>query len=87
LGKYTPAVPGDRTLMDALVPFIDTLASSGNVKKAAEAATDGAEKTKHMKASLGRAVYVGAESEWIGKIPDPGAWGLQEFFSGLAGAS
>ena len=86
LGRYTPAVPGDRTLMDALVPFVDTLSSTGDVKKAAEAAKEGAEKTKDMKASLGRAVYVGAEDEWMGKIPDPGAWGLQEFLVGMAGA-
>ncbi|KIW64362.1 dihydroxyacetone kinase [Phialophora macrospora] len=87
LGKYTPAVPGDRTLMDALVPFVDTLSSTSDVKKAAAAAKEGAEKTKSMKASLGRAVYVGAESEWMGKIPDPGAWGLQEFLVGLADAA
>jgi len=85
LGKYTPATIGDRTLMDALIPFVDTLAS-GDVKKAAEAAKEGAEKTKHMKASLGRTVYVGAEGEWLGKVPDPGAHGLQEFLVGLAGA-
>lgn len=87
LGKYTPAVPGDRTLMDALVPFVDTLASTGDVKKAAQAAQEGAEKTKSMKASLGRTVYVGAEEEWLGKVPDPGAWGLKEFLVGLADAS
>ncbi|EXJ94254.1 dihydroxyacetone kinase [Capronia coronata CBS 617.96] len=86
LGRYTPAVPGDRTLMDALVPFVDTLERTGDVKKAAAAAKEGAEKTKSMKASLGRTVYVGSESEWIGKIPDPGAWGLQEFLVGLADA-
>jgi len=86
LAKYTPAAPGDRTLMDALVPFVDELKSSGDVKKAAKAALDGAEKTKDMKASLGRAVYVGAEEEWMGKVPDPGAWGLSEFLQGLAGA-
>ena len=79
-------MPGDRTLLDALVPFVDTLSSTGDVKKAAEAAKEGAEKTKSMKASLGRAVYVGAEDEWMGKIPDPGAWGLQEFLIGLADA-
>lgn len=83
LGKYTPAQPGDRTLMDALVPFVDTLAKDGDVKSAAEAAAKGAEETKGMKASLGRAVYVGGEEEWMGKIPDPGAWGLKEFLGGL----
>jgi dihydroxyacetone kinase len=84
LSKCTPAVPGDRTLMDALVPFIDTLSSSGDIKKAAKAARDGAERTKFMQASLGRAVYVCGEGQWVGKIPDPGAWGLQEFLNGLA---
>jgi triose/dihydroxyacetone kinase / FAD-AMP lyase (cyclizing) len=32
-------------------------------------------------------VYVGAEEEWMGKVPDPGAWGLSEFLTGLANAS
>lgn len=86
LGKYTPAAKGDRTLMDALIPFVETLGSSGDVKKAAEAAKQGAEETKAMKASLGRAVYVGSESEWMGKVPDPGAWGLQEMLVGMADA-
>jgi len=87
LAKYTPAAPGDRTLIDALAPFVEELGRSGDVKKAAEKAKEGAEKTKIMKASLGRAVYVGGEDEWMGKVPDPGAWGLQEFLVGLAGAS
>jgi dihydroxyacetone kinase len=87
LGKYTPAAPGDRTLMDALVPFVDVLEQTGDVKKAAAAAREGAEKTKAMKASLGRAVYVGAEDDWMGKVPDPGAWGLQEMLVGMADAS
>ena len=86
LAKYTPARPGDRTLLDALVPFVDTLGSSGDVKKAAADARKGAEATKRMKASLGRAVYVGGEDDWIGKIPDPGAWGLAEFLDGISEA-
>lgn len=84
LAKYTPAAPGDRTLMDSLVPFVDTLSKGGSVDDAAKASRKGAEDTKSMKASLGRAVYVGSEEEWIGKVPDPGAWGLAEFFDGLA---
>lgn len=67
LKKYTPAAVGDRTLMDALVPFVETLGSSGDVRKAAGEAKRGAEETKGMKASLGRAVYVGSEGEWIGE--------------------
>ncbi|KAJ6139815.1 hypothetical protein N7471_006301 [Penicillium samsonianum] len=84
LGKYTPAKVGDRTLVDALAPFVDTLLETGDVRVAAAAAQKGTESTKDMKASLGRTVYVGGEEEWIGKIPDPGAFGLSEFLLGLA---
>ncbi|KAJ5456839.1 hypothetical protein N7530_012113 [Penicillium desertorum] len=84
LGKYTPAKPGDRTLIDALAPFVDSLLETGDVRAAAAAAQQGTESTKAMKASLGRSVYVGGEGEWIGKIPDPGAFGLSEFLTGLA---
>ena len=84
LGKYTPAQPGDRTLVDALAPFIKTLSKTGDMSAAAKAAQEGAEATKNMKASLGRTVYVGSEEEWVGKVPDPGAFGLSEFLSGLA---
>ncbi|EEH40481.1 dihydroxyacetone kinase [Paracoccidioides lutzii Pb01] len=84
LGKYTPAQVGDRTLIDALAPFISTLVESGDLDKAVKAAEDGAESTKHMKASLGRSVYVGGEGEWVGKVPDPGAFGLVMFLNGVA---
>lgn len=86
LSKYTPAQPGDRTLIDALVPFGEVLLKSQDVRAAAKAAEDGAESTKHMKASLGRTVYVGGEDEWVGKVPDPGAYGLSEFLTGVAQA-
>lgn len=107
LSKYTPAVPGDRTLVDALQPFVETLNSTGDLTKAAEASRKGADSTKGMKASLGRSVYVGGSG--FEQVPDPGgefissfglfyedrftsntlltltAWGLSEFFLGLAG--
>ncbi|KAE8156667.1 Dak1 domain-containing protein [Aspergillus tamarii] len=86
LGKYTPAKPGDRTMIDALVPFCATLRDTKDVHAAAKAAQEGTEATKSMKASLGRSVYVGGEDEWVGKVPDPGAYGLSEFFTGLAEA-
>ncbi|CAG7993951.1 unnamed protein product [Penicillium salamii] len=86
LGKYTPAKKGDRTLVDALAPFIETLSETGEVRVAAAAAQQGTESTKAMKASLGRSVYVGGESSWVGKIPDPGAHGLSEFLTGIAEA-
>ncbi|KAL9118203.1 MAG: hypothetical protein Q9187_005256 [Circinaria calcarea] len=82
LSQYTPAQPGDRTLMDALFPFVETLEKTGNTKEAARAAANGAESTRGMKASLGRTVYVGGEG-WQG-VPDPGAYGLSAFLTGLA---
>ncbi|PSS00754.1 Dak1 domain-domain-containing protein [Coniella lustricola] len=83
LSKYTPARPGDRTLVDALYPFVDTLSKTGDVSKAAEASKVAADGTKGMAASLGRTVYVGGEG--FQQVPDPGAWGLACFFLGLAG--
>ncbi|KAL8657607.1 MAG: hypothetical protein Q9226_001750 [Calogaya cf. arnoldii] len=84
LGVYTPAQPGDRTLMDALVPFVETLKATGNTKQAAEAAKRGAENTKGMTPSLGRSVYVGGKGHT--EVPDPGAYGLSQFLTGLAEA-
>ncbi|KAI0403386.1 dihydroxyacetone kinase [Xylaria palmicola] len=83
LSRYTPARPGDRTIVDALYPFVDTLGDSGDLKTAALASKKAAEGTKGMKASLGRAVYVGGSG--FESVPDPGAFGLASFFLGLAG--
>ncbi|KAL2126868.1 hypothetical protein VTI74DRAFT_11696 [Chaetomium olivicolor] len=83
LSKYTPARPGDRTLVDALYPFVEVLGRTGSVKEAAEAAQKAAEGTKGMKPSLGRTVYIGGTG--FEQVPDPGAWGLAAFFLGLAG--
>jgi dihydroxyacetone kinase len=82
LGKYTPAQPGDRTLMDALFPFVKTLSQTESIEKAAAAAQQGAQGTKGMKASLGRTVYVGGEG--FQEVPDPGAHGLAELLLGLS---
>jgi dihydroxyacetone kinase len=82
LGKYTPAQPGDRTLIDALHPFVQTLSGSGKIDDAVNAARKGAQGTKGMKASLGRTVYVGGEG--FQQVPDPGAHGLAELLLGLS---
>jgi dihydroxyacetone kinase len=82
LGRYTPAKAGDRTLIDALQPFVDELSRTGSIQVAAGAATDGAQATQGMKASLGRTVYVGGSG--YEEVPDPGAHGLAQFFQGLA---
>ena len=88
LGKYTPARPGDRTLVDALEPFCRTLTSEAEsgksakeaLKAAVDAAKEGAEKTRDMTARLGRATYIGETSE---KVPDPGAWGIWALVEGM----
>jgi len=82
LGKYTPAQPGDRTLIDALHPFVQTLSKTGRIDEAAAAAQKGAQGTKGMKASLGRTVYVGGQG--FQEVPDPGAHGLAELLLGLS---
>ncbi|KAJ4370306.1 dihydroxyacetone kinase Dak1 [Didymella sp. IMI 355093] len=82
LGKYTPAQPGDRTLIDALHPFVQTLSKTGSIQEAAVAAQKGAQGTKGMKASLGRTVYVGGQG--FQEVPDPGAHGLAELLLGLS---
>lgn len=83
LSKYTPATIGDRTLLDALIPFVTELQQSRDLGTAVKAAADGAVATKGMRPGLGRTVYVGGEEEWMGKIPDPGAWGVKAFLEGM----
>ncbi|GAA4791873.1 dihydroxyacetone kinase family protein [Actinomycetospora chlora] len=50
---------GDRTLLDALYPAADELASSGSMSSAASAAADGAEATTTMTPRRGRSSYLG----------------------------
>ncbi|KAF2009104.1 dihydroxyacetone kinase [Aaosphaeria arxii CBS 175.79] len=74
LQQATPARQGDRTMMDALEPFIVGLSSGSTLPEAVDAARRGVEATKGMQASLGRAVYV--ESKAWELVPDPGAVGV-----------
>ncbi|KAK3672107.1 hypothetical protein LTR78_008078 [Recurvomyces mirabilis] len=82
LMKYTRARLGDRTMMDALIPFIDTLEKSGDVKQAIEKARQGVDGTKKMEAQLGRSAYLD-ESATRG-VPDPGAYGLLILLEGMS---
>lgn len=84
LCKYTNARVGDRTMMDALIPFVESLAGGGEVGKALEKAKEGVEGTKKMEAKLGRSTYLD-ESATRG-VPDPGAYGLLVLLEGMAGA-
>jgi dihydroxyacetone kinase len=61
---------GDRTMLDALIPFAETLAKEQNLEKAVEAAEKAAEATALMIPRRGRASYLGKRA--LGS-PDPGA--------------
>jgi dihydroxyacetone kinase len=71
------AKPGDRTMLDALDPFVKTLqqakaaeSTRDAVVAAVEAAERGAEATSQMKPRLGRSSYLG---DRVLGHPDPGA--------------
>ncbi|KAE8224953.1 hypothetical protein CF319_g2238 [Tilletia indica] len=93
LSQFTPARVGDRTLIDALDPFVRKL-STASFGEAVRAAREGAEGTSGMVARLGRAAYVGEnqpEGEGEGeegkkrgeRMPDPGAIGVAALLEGL----
>jgi len=69
------ATPGDRTMLDALYPFVNTLKQQNEVTPqavwaAVEAAEQGAAATAQMKPKLGRSSYLG---DRVLGHPDPGA--------------
>ena len=83
------AVVGDKTLIDALSPFADSLCQSAQdnipilaaLVTASKAAVAGAEQTKGIVARMGRAGTVGERS--LG-YPDAGAYALGVIFTQLA---
>ena len=85
------AVVGDKTLVDALAPCVDSwLASASSeedmktaFEKGAEAAVKGAEYTKEIVARMGRAGTVGERS--LG-YPDAGAHALGVIFTEITGS-
>ena len=83
------AAPGDRTLLDALLPALEALAKHGTGRDgwahAARAAADGAEATADMaRAGAGRAAYVRADA-LAGQV-DPGAAAIARVFEALGEA-
>ncbi|CZT50669.1 related to dihydroxyacetone kinase [Rhynchosporium secalis] len=82
LKQHTGARVGDRTVMDVLLPFADSLDNSRDLETAVRKAESAAEGTKELKAGFGRASYVGGVEEKE-KVPDPGAWALFEIVKGL----
>ncbi|CZR62493.1 uncharacterized protein PAC_12390 [Phialocephala subalpina] len=84
LMMYTRARLGDRTCLDCLIPFVETLKESGEAKKALGEAQKGVESTKKLEAKLGRSSYLD-ESATRG-VPDPGAYGLLMLLEGMVSA-
>ncbi|PMD47444.1 Dak phosphatase [Hyaloscypha variabilis F] len=82
--KYTRARLGDRTCLDCLIPFVETLKETGDSSKALVEAQKGVETTKKLEAKLGRSSYLD-ESATRG-VPDPGAYGLLMLLEGMVGA-
>jgi dihydroxyacetone kinase-like protein len=89
LGKQTKARPGDKTMMDALVPAIEAFgaAASGHktlaeaMEVAAEAAREGADATRDMVARYGRAKFLGEKTRGS---PDAGATSIALLFRGFS---
>lgn len=86
--KIGKAKLGDKTLLDALIPAVKSLEQScelhddisSAMKKSAAEAAAGAEKTKELVATKGRASYLGERS--IG-FPDAGAAAIGVIFTGI----
>lgn len=81
---YGGAKPGDRTMIDALVPAIAAWAA-GDLTAVAMAATRGAELTATMtKAGAGRSSYVNAQN--LNGVQDPGATAVAVALTAAAGS-
>ncbi|KAA0017771.1 DAK2 domain-containing protein [Salinicola corii] len=80
---YGGAKPGDRTMLDALIPAIESLQRGESLAQAAQAARDGAQATAQLvRANAGRSAYV-PESALKGVV-DPGAEAVARVFEALA---
>jgi dihydroxyacetone kinase-like protein len=91
VSKQTKAKPGDKTMMDALVPAVKAIRAAASssktigaaLKQAAIAARAGAESTKTLIAKYGRARYLGEKTRGF---PDAGAFSIAILFGGFESA-
>ncbi len=89
LAQQTKARPGDKTMMDALVPAVEAFTAAAcagktvaeAMEEAAEAARQGAESTKEMIARYGRAKFLGEKTRGS---PDAGATSIALLFRGFS---
>src|SRR5689334_6843473 len=86
--KQTKAQPGDKTMMDALVPAVTALRAAADddksvveaLRDAASAARTGAELTRNFTARYGRAKFLGEKTRGH---QDPGATSMSLLFEGF----
>ncbi|WWC92347.1 dihydroxyacetone kinase [Kwoniella dendrophila CBS 6074] len=78
LKQRTSARIGHRTVMDSLIPFVETLSQSNNLEKAVNECIKGGENTIELEAKMGRAAYAGTGKERGQMPPDPGAMAFVE---------
>ena len=91
VSRHTKARPGDKTMMDALVPAVNALREADSagrtlpdaLAEAASAARGGAEATKDMIARVGRSRLSGEKTRGYA---DPGATSIALIFSGFSSA-
>jgi dihydroxyacetone kinase-like protein len=95
LRKQTKAQPGDKTMMDALVPAVSAFRAAADagestvkaLQEAARAAKAGAQSTANLVARYGRAKLLGEKTRGF---QDPGATSIallfEGFYTGLAGS-
>ncbi|KAI8987078.1 dihydroxyacetone kinase [Pilobolus umbonatus] len=86
LMTYTKARVGDRTLMDSLCPFVESLNKNGDLVEACKASEEGTERTRKLSAKMGRSSYLSNEEVLEKGIPDAGAYGLSILIEGLTNA-
>ncbi|MGE5607968.1 MAG: dihydroxyacetone kinase subunit DhaL [Bacillota bacterium] len=88
LRAQTPAKPGDKTMVDALVPAVAAIRTAADqhqsidqaLTSAATAASQGAQSTQSMQAKFGRARNLGPRT--LGHV-DPGATSISFLFAGF----
>lgn len=75
------AQPGEKTMVDALLPAVQALRNGESLEKAAIAARQGSEKTSEMVGTKGRSLYSQTRAQGI---PDPGAYLVAALFDEAA---
>jgi triose/dihydroxyacetone kinase / FAD-AMP lyase (cyclizing) len=84
IGELGGAKPGDRTMLDALDPFVQALKKGADLRTAVTAAEEGARATAQMKPRAGRSSYLGERV--LGTL-DPGAKAISIWLRAVSDAT